>query len=321
MPARIVGGAPADIATFPHQVSVTSAQGLRCGGAIVAAGWVVTAAHCVDDQPRGLEVLAGITRLSDRNDAQRSAIARVVLHPEYDGGSPPRHDVALLRLAVPLDLDGDSVAAIPLVDADDVDDGLTDPGVVATVSGWGRTDESGPLSDVLRTVDVPIVDNAEASAQYGVAIDDTLLAAGVDVGGKDSCAGDSGGGLVVPGDDGDWRLAGIVSWGAGCGRPELPGIYARVSAVHAWIDRSLHDEAPACDDGEWACHDGPCIDARWLCDGEADCDDGTDELECHGGWRCDEGELLCDGAWCVPESWACDGEADCDDGTDEEDCA
>ena len=44
---RIVGGDYAKENQFPHQIAILYNGGLRCGGSIVNASWIVTAAHCV----------------------------------------------------------------------------------------------------------------------------------------------------------------------------------------------------------------------------------------------------------------------------------
>jgi secreted trypsin-like serine protease len=283
---RIEGGVRVDIDDYPHQVSVQTAYGHRCGGSILAETWVLTAAHCVADLPDDLAVGGGVTRLSEleRGEGSSQDVARVVLHPEYDPeAAPPRNDLALLRLVDALD--PSRVAAIPLVGPDDADAGLTDPGVLATATGWGALYEGGSLPDGLRAVDLPIVSNTTAARAYGRTLGPDHIAAGwVAEGGHATCGGDSGGPLVVANDDGDQVLAGVISWGGDCDQSDLPGIYARVSHAHAWIESTMMDEDDA---GEWFCADD---------------------------------ELLCDESWCVPWDWTCDGYADCDDETDEEDC-
>jgi hypothetical protein len=67
------------------------------------------------------------------------------------------------------------------------------------------------------------------------------ICAGRPEGGVDTCSGDSGGPLR----DAAGTLVGVTSWGAGCGRPRLPGVYTRVSAIAGWVERVLADPAAA----------------------------------------------------------------------------
>jgi len=100
------------------------------------------------------------------------------------------------------------------------------------VIGWGLTSDGGKGSEVLLEVELPIVslDTANATGAYDTDLTADMIPAGFAEGGKDSCQGDSGGPFVVRMDDGEWGLAGVVSFGSsdGCAAPNAHGVYANV---------------------------------------------------------------------------------------------
>ena len=239
--SEIVGGFPIGIEEAPWQISLQDPGfGHFCGGSILSADFVVTAQHCTEFGG-DMQILAGVDRLNDAGSGQVVDVAEVIPFPGFVDPTQGK-DVSLLRLAAPLELDGVRTAPIAIADASAVALGLTDPGVVSTVSGWGALTEGGPSPDDLQAVEVPIISNEEAQASYpSETITEDQIGAGLlDEGGKDSCQGDSGGPLVVPDAEGTgFLLAGVVSWGFGCARPDAPGMYGRVSSFADFINENL----------------------------------------------------------------------------------
>ncbi|XP_013194690.2 very low-density lipoprotein receptor isoform X3 [Amyelois transitella] len=77
----------------------------------------------------------------------------------------------------------------------------------------------------------------------------------------------------------------------------------------------------ACSLKQFQCANGKCIPLAWVCEGENDCGDNSDENieECKKESRtCTSSEFRCKTGRCVPMSWRCDNEKDCSDGSDED---
>jgi secreted trypsin-like serine protease len=62
-----------------------------------------------------------------------------------------------------------------------------------------------------------------------------------EVGGiADACFGDSGGPFTIR-QQGRDVLEGVISWGRSCGKPQWPGVYAKVGRVLPWILENTQD--------------------------------------------------------------------------------
>ena len=240
---EIVGGTNTTIEANPWQVSLQSSSGSHfCGGSVLNANWILTAQHCVESGTFSGRIMAGSTSRNGSSTQQLRSVSQVVLYPGYVDASKGK-DVALLRLSSPLTLNGTTVRAIPIVTAADASAGVTAPGVVARVTGWGTLTSGGStLPTTLQTVDVNILSNTPAQSSYpSETITADQLAAAAP--GKDSCQGDSGGPLSVV-KNGVRVLAGVVSWGYGCADSRYPGMYARVSSFETWINSNINATPP-----------------------------------------------------------------------------
>lgn len=238
---KIVGGSEVSIVKYPWQVSLRNRKyGGRhfCGGSLLNTRFVLTAAHCViDEEAADLSVVLGSTRSQSMNrQARKVGIKRLLPHQKYNP-SVLNDDIALIELqeevneASKLEFPFIRGICLPKVNEEFVGS--------STVTGWGRVSEGGSSSDPLRAVDVDLMTDDACRKFYGRRkISDGMLCAGFKEGGKDACQGDSGGPLVKAVAN-RYVLIGIVSWGHGCARPNLPGVYTQVSRYVDWIERTV----------------------------------------------------------------------------------
>jgi Trypsin len=223
---QIVGGTVASAGEYPWMAQMQYRGRFSCGGSLVARSWVLTAAHCVNGRAASdLTIILGDHRRSVAEGTEQTiAVSSVVVHPSYNP-STFNNDLALLQLASPATLN----ARVGLVEFG----ALPLAGTLLRVIGWGTTTEGGSTSDVLRKVDVPRVSSVDCNAAYPGQITGSMFCGGLPEGMKDSCQGDSGGPIFLPSSR---RLVGLVSWGTGCARPGLYGVYTNLSSFSGWIN-------------------------------------------------------------------------------------
>merc|ERR1711990_913082 len=242
---RIVGGNTTADGEIPWQCSLLQGNDrwLGCGAVLISCSptIVLSAAHCFRGSISNLMVSCGSNKRSLTGNGrltqyeQRRRVRSVVVHPRYHSGTN-RNDIALLKVSGDFECVERRLYPACLPTRGETYAGWQR----GLVTGWGRTSENGgPLSTTLLKAKVPIQSDQDCNNAYNGAIDyASMICAGED--GIDACQGDSGGPLVAQDSEHHgWALVGVVSWGIGCARRGLFGVYAEVALYLPWIAKSF----------------------------------------------------------------------------------
>lgn len=274
---RIIGGVNTFYGEVPWQVLLlvrTKRSISQCGAVLIDQNWILTAAHCLyakDIQQmeaffgkhtfisEDIEKEVSDNSKDDSNNTKRYAFmkwltndypkpyisrnaSKFIVNENFDSITFS-NDIALIKLNQSV-TNEDNIQPICLpkqMENFEGEDGY--------ISGFGVLEYgSKRLPRVLQIVSVPILTNDYCNylfeelghmdvVKYGI------LCAGAIDGGRDACAGDSGGPLTVKrSEDNKWVLAGIISNGIECGQPNTPGVYTQVSAYVDWINAVINRE-------------------------------------------------------------------------------
>ncbi|XP_004597202.4 kallikrein-8 [Ochotona princeps] len=226
--SKVLEGQECEAHSQPWQTALFQGGRLICGGVLVGAGWVLTAAHC--KKPKYMVRLGDHSLQSKDEPEQAMSVAQSIQHPCYNSSNVEdhSHDLMLVRLGRQASL-GAKVKPIQLADR------CAQVGQTCTISGWGTvTSPRENFPDTLNCAQVQIFSQKQCERAYPGKVGEGMVCAG-NSNGADTCQGDSGGPLVC-----DGRLQGITSWGSDpCGRPEKPGVYTNICRYRDWIIKTM----------------------------------------------------------------------------------
>ncbi|XP_048793411.1 LOW QUALITY PROTEIN: serine protease 55-like [Lagopus muta] len=220
---RITGGRYAKAGEFPWQVSIQSNGKHICGGSIISALWILTAAHCfADEVPPDIKIVMGAVDLDLPLEVREPS--KLILHEDFDRITL-KHDIALIMLNYPIEFSNEKIPiCFPYMD--DISSWQH-----CWVAGWGMTGAVS-ASHVLQKARMKLISREECLDQIPKLPKD-MLCIELEQG---SCQVDSGGPLVCSyWNTMKWFQVGVISWGDNCAARPYYQFYTSVYNYYEWI--------------------------------------------------------------------------------------
>jgi len=249
-PNQRVQQGDAEFGEYPWQAAILKKEQYDnvyvCGGSVIDNHHILTAAHCITKyRPEELRIRLGEWDVNNDSEFYPNIefdVLSITVNPQFTPGNL-YNDIALIKLDGSVDFQRNPhVTPVCLPD-----NFQTFTRQRCWVSGWGKDafGSNGNYQNLLKEVDLPVLDDRDCELflrRTRLGQDFNLHPGFVCAGGeegKDACKGDGGGPLVCQDQTGAWNLVGIVSWGIGCGKRDVPGIYTKVNYYNGWIQEAM----------------------------------------------------------------------------------
>ncbi|XP_022218649.2 serine protease 1-like [Drosophila obscura] len=228
---RITNGKDAVENQFPYQVSLSfgsDSGGWFCGGSIISAEWILTAAHCTSGAS-SVTIGYGATVRTAPKLSQTVSSGNFIQHASYNS-VVLRNDISLIKAPAVTFSSAINKVVLPSI----ASSYSTYAGDTAIASGWGKTsDASSTVANSLQYETFTVVTNTVCSATYGSLIITQSVICIATPNKVSTCNGDSGGPLVQQSSN---KLIGVTSFvsSAGC-ESGAPAGFTRTTSYLDWI--------------------------------------------------------------------------------------